>query len=57
MQEADIDLRLVQVLLIKQRFFEVLQLSQDHLFGLQFVFTTYRIRIVALQLGFGELFV
>ena len=57
MQEADIDLRLVQVLLIKQWFFKVLQLFQDHLFGLQFVLTTNRIRIIALQLGLSELLV
>ena len=55
MQEAYIYLRLIYVLLIDQRVFQILQLSQDHLFRLELILAPDRVRVVPPHLRLNRL--
>ena len=56
MQEAYVYLRLIDVLLIDQRVFQILQLSQDHLLRLEFILAPDRVRVVPSHLCLDRLF-
>ena len=55
MEEANVDFRLLLILLVNQRFFQILELSQDDLFRFQFVFVQDRVRVVPSHLRLNEL--